>query len=302
MLKVRLKDGAELAIREFGQGKQPVVLLHGLGMDSSQWLAPLWPYRKHYRFILPDFRGAGLSRQVHIAQQDVFQSHAEDILEVINTLQLDQFLLVGYSLGGSTALHLNHLGKWDGVKAYLHIDQSPAVHNRADWAYGMMGPNQATLFDQMHAVLTITRRFPTISTLSQLPLAERKAAMAILSEIFATILGKPWIGSLLRALVYTPSALAKAFSLNHIGDLTRYLNSYLAGKYDYLPALHGCQTPVTCMIGMHSPLYDARGQRAIAETVTHGSVIEMAGSGHAPMLDQPIVFSRELGRWLRESA
>ena len=143
MLKVRLTDGAELAIREFGQGKQPVVLLHGLGMDSSQWLAPLWPYRKHYRFILPDFRGAGLSRQVHIAQQDVFQSHAEDILEVINTLQLDPFLLVGYSLGGSTALHLNHLGKWDGVKAYLHIDQSPALHNRADWAYGMMGPNQA---------------------------------------------------------------------------------------------------------------------------------------------------------------
>ena len=64
---ISLRDGQKLHVRVLGRG-QPVMMLPGLGMSSSQWLPYIVPYLRQFRFYLPDFRGFGLSADVRLNQ------------------------------------------------------------------------------------------------------------------------------------------------------------------------------------------------------------------------------------------
>jgi non-heme chloroperoxidase len=148
---ISLRDGQHLHVRVLGRG-QAVMMLPGLGMSSSQWLPYILPYLRQFRFYLPDFRGFGLSAEIRLNQSDVFENHSQDVQDIIRHFRLDDFLLAGISLGGSTALHLQKEGGFTGVRRYLHIDQSPCVGNRHDWPHGLFGIRQDELFGQLHSL------------------------------------------------------------------------------------------------------------------------------------------------------
>jgi len=63
-------------------------------------------------------------------------------------------------------------------------------------------------------------------------------------------------------------------------------------------SLRACPVPVTVMVGMRSPLYPAPGQMAMAALAPQGKVVRFEKSGHVPLTDEPLRFTRELGRFL----
>ncbi|HEX5277121.1 MAG TPA: alpha/beta hydrolase, partial [Fluviicoccus sp.] len=67
---------------------------------------------------------------------------------------------------------------------------------------------------------------------------------------------------------------------------------------DYRAALRQCPVPVTVMVGMKSPLYAPAGQMAIADYAPHARIVRFHKSGHVPLVDEPLKFVRELGRFL----
>jgi pimeloyl-ACP methyl ester carboxylesterase len=100
-------DGARLGYREVGTGRT-VVLLHGFFSNANfHWIAPGHAERlaaAGYRVVLPDLRGHGLSagpRGPAAFPADVL---VDDTLALIDHLEVDDFDLGGYSLGGRTAL------------------------------------------------------------------------------------------------------------------------------------------------------------------------------------------------------
>lgn len=306
MAWVETRDKQQLYVRELGTGKQPVLMLHGLGMKSSHWLPFLWPLRKQFRFYLPDLRGAGRSSAVAFNRSNVFQNHMEDLEDLVAGLGLDDFLLVGYSLGATTSLHWQNAGGFfhtDGrprVKAYLHIDQSPCVTNRDGWRYGVFGAQQEWVFARLRRLLVLLEGQPA-EQLADLPSGVRRQLLYVLGQVFNQLLGKPAAKPVFMLANRLPWLMPLLLPMTRVADLRAYLTSYTQLGRDYLPGLAGCSTPTTLLIGAKSPLYAEPGQRAIAHQMTDCRVVLLDKSGHVPLLDQPRAFYRELKTFLRQS-
>lgn len=300
MTIVTTRDQQPLYVRVIGQG-QPVLMLHGLGMQSSQWLPFILPFIRQFKFYMPDFRGFGKSAAIRFNQPDVFENHAQDIEDVIQHFDLNNFYLVGYSLGATTALHLQNSPLYARVSRYLHIDQSPSVGNRADWLYGLFGENQADIHTAFQKLLEVIAPFDEQLYLQQLPYQTRLAAVQILGDIFERMLSRPSINRMFRLAARVPILMPYVVSLSRLEDIRLYLNAYIAGQHDYRQILGKWQIPTTVMIGMQSPLYHANGQRIISDKMQPSRVVEFKKSGHGLVLDESVKFVRELGRFLKQS-
>lgn len=295
---VTVRDGQRLYVRVIGRGR-PVLVLHGLGMNSSHWLPFIWPYLHRYRFYMPDFRGAGRSTDVPLNQSDVFQNHMEDVDDIARALGLHDVRLIGYSLGASTALHWQRQGGFSRVKRYLHVDQSPCVGNQHDWRHGLFGERQEEVFAGLSRLLDLLGHYEHCRSLADLPLAQRQQALGLLADTLGDMTGKHSMRPLLLAASHWPKVLDLLLPIKRLDDMRAYLAAYTQGSHDYRASLQGCPTPVTVLIGMQSPLYHHAGQTHIAHSVRHGQVVRFHRSGHAPLIDEPLKFTRTLGEFLR---
>jgi pimeloyl-ACP methyl ester carboxylesterase len=100
-------DGVELAYRETGQGRA-AILIHGLFSDAAMnWIN--FGHAKRIaaaglRVIMPDLRAHGLSAKPHNPALYPKGILARDLKELIDRLALEQFDLVGFSLGSRTTV------------------------------------------------------------------------------------------------------------------------------------------------------------------------------------------------------
>ncbi|OJJ23726.1 alpha/beta hydrolase [marine bacterium AO1-C] len=91
----------ELNFKTFGEG-QPLLILHGLFGSSDNWLTLGRKLAEQYKVYLIDQRNHGRSPW---SNDWNYQLMAEDLLEFVQTHQLDNFILVGHSMGGKTAMN-----------------------------------------------------------------------------------------------------------------------------------------------------------------------------------------------------
>ena len=98
-------DGSagKLYVDDGGKGSLPVVFLHSFAGDTSHWTAQLQHLRKARRAIAIDLRGHGQSAAPRNGDYSV-ESLSNDVETVVNSLGLTRFVLVGHSMGGSTAV------------------------------------------------------------------------------------------------------------------------------------------------------------------------------------------------------
>jgi len=91
-------DGAQIFYKDWGSGR-PVVLSHGWPLSSDSWEAQMLLLAAHgYRCIAHDRRGHGRSSQTwHGNDMDTY---AEDLANVMDSLELTEATLVGFSTGG----------------------------------------------------------------------------------------------------------------------------------------------------------------------------------------------------------
>ena len=86
-----------MAYTDQGSG-EPVVLLHGLGSCKEDWEEQIAALAAHYRVIAPDLRGHGQTSKPKKGYS--IKQFAEDIRAFADVLPLNQFHLIGFSLGG----------------------------------------------------------------------------------------------------------------------------------------------------------------------------------------------------------
>jgi esterase len=90
----------KLFFRETGAG-QPLIILHGLFGTSDNWVTIARKLEENFRVLIPDLRNHG-----HSPHSPVFDFPAleDDLLEFIETHELENPILLGHSLGGKTAM------------------------------------------------------------------------------------------------------------------------------------------------------------------------------------------------------
>lgn len=105
MLKtVELKNGETIAYREQGHGDQVFVMIHG-NMTSSQHLDIFMDHMpEDIRIIAPDMRGFGGSS--YKTPINSLMDFAGDIIELLDILSIDHYLLGGWSTGGGVAMEI----------------------------------------------------------------------------------------------------------------------------------------------------------------------------------------------------
>ena len=90
-------NNISLYYEEQGVGK-PLILLHGLGADGRSWEYQRAVFAEQYRVLVVDVRGHGRSAKPP-GPYSVPQ-FANDMFALLDHLQVDQFHLVGLSMGG----------------------------------------------------------------------------------------------------------------------------------------------------------------------------------------------------------
>src|SRR5689334_294286 len=91
-------DGASIFYKDWGAG-QPVVFSHGWPLSADAWDAQMLFLVDHgYRVIAHDRRGHGRSSQTWTGNH--METYADDLAALIETLDLQDAVLVGHSTGG----------------------------------------------------------------------------------------------------------------------------------------------------------------------------------------------------------
>jgi len=97
-------DEVNIHYYEAGQGDEPVILLHGGGVDSAliSWSDIIPGLAQYHRVIAPDLPGYGKSDRPDVEYS--LEYYRDFLCRFMDALQIESASLVGLSLGGGTAL------------------------------------------------------------------------------------------------------------------------------------------------------------------------------------------------------
>jgi pimeloyl-ACP methyl ester carboxylesterase len=96
-------NNIEMYYEEYGAG-EPLVLLHGFGGCSQNWLPFIAELSERHRLVVVDLRGHGHS--TNPANKFTHREAASDVFLLLEKLAVGHFSAMGMSSGGMTLLHM----------------------------------------------------------------------------------------------------------------------------------------------------------------------------------------------------
>jgi 3-oxoadipate enol-lactonase len=98
------RQGKHLAVFVEGPEQAPaIVFSNSLGTDHHMWQAQVAALKQSYKVVTYDTRGHGASSLIAPTS---LQNLAEDVIDILDTLNIEQAHFCGISMGGITALAL----------------------------------------------------------------------------------------------------------------------------------------------------------------------------------------------------
>jgi non-heme chloroperoxidase len=118
MTTITTSDGTEIYYKDWGQG-QPVVFSHGWPLSGDAFEDQMFFLASHgYRVIAHDRRGHGRSSQPWLGND--MDTYADDLAQLVETLDLQKAIHVGHSTGGGeVARYIGRHGAGRVAKAVL---------------------------------------------------------------------------------------------------------------------------------------------------------------------------------------
>ncbi|RDW16563.1 alpha/beta hydrolase [Oceanobacillus arenosus] len=130
---VELDLETKLFYEDEGEGKT-VIFIHGVMMSSKFFYKQLPFFSKNYRTIALDLRGHGKSSKVEHGH--TVAQYAKDLKIFIEKLELEDVILVGWSMGSFVVWdYVNQFGT-DNIKAVTIVDQSASDYIWPNWEFG----------------------------------------------------------------------------------------------------------------------------------------------------------------------
>ncbi|MCF1469574.1 alpha/beta hydrolase [Agrobacterium vitis] len=271
MAFVEAKDGTQLHVKDMGRGR-PVVLIHGWPLTGDmfeyQTLALL---EAGFRVITYDRRGFGQSG--HPADGYNYDTFADDLASVIDSLELQDVSLVGFSMGGGEiARYLSRHGASNVSKAVLVASVAPYLLKDASNPEGV----DASVFEGMKEDI-------------------RKDRFAFLQSFAKTFYGVGLVTS-----PVSQGILDWSFILGVMASPKATIDCVDAfGKTDFRPDLAAFTIPTLVIHGTADKTVpiDPAG-RAAAKDIAGAKLIEYEGEPHGLFATAPDRLNRDLIEFL----
>ena len=270
-LTVTLAAGTlSLHINQWGTGNEACILLHGFGEGAYIWdnFAP--SIAKLFRTLAVDLRGHGDSWWHPKAEYDV-EGHVADVVEVIDALRVDRFVLVGHSLGGEIAIRIA-AARPKSVIGLVIVDFGPELNpHGSDRVLADFNDSVRTWDSLSEYEVWLQKRRPLISP-------------AMISDLSAGALRtRPNGGYLLKC----DPALGTA--------KTREKNTAMLWKI-----IASIASPVLVLRGIGSAVLHADVAERMEKMLPNGCLWTITHAGHAVMVDNPEGFAEALYPFLSQ--
>ncbi len=136
--------GVGLYYEEEGHGI-PVLFLHGAWASARFFEAQIEDFSQDHQAIALDFRGHGRSEPA--ASGHTVDAYARDVREFLDRLDLDEVVLVGWSLGALVAWSFVEQHGTQNVLGVVNVDMEPAP---APWAKSKHGRYSPQILQRIH--------------------------------------------------------------------------------------------------------------------------------------------------------
>lgn len=92
-----------LSYDDLGEGRIPIIFLHGFPFDKTMWKSQIEFLKTSYRLIACDVRGFGKSKDEKTPLS--MSLFADDLIEFMDKLDIDKAIICGLSMGGYITLN-----------------------------------------------------------------------------------------------------------------------------------------------------------------------------------------------------
>jgi sigma-B regulation protein RsbQ len=138
-------------VKVIGQGKQTMMLVHGFGCDQNIWRYITAGLLANYQLVLIDQVGVGDS-ELSAYDPDKYATlngYAADIVDVCHTLNLQDVILIGHSVGATISI-LSAIQEPDLFSKLILIGPSPCYINDGDYYGGFERADIEAMLDMMN--------------------------------------------------------------------------------------------------------------------------------------------------------
>ena len=249
------EPGVRIAVRDLGEG-EPVLLLHGWTLNHLAWDRQIRLLAEAgHRVVAMDLRGHGRS-DAPLRGYDI-ERLAADARSVLAQLDLERVGVVGWSLGGMTALRLAATDPGRVGRLVLVGSTGVAASRHEGYPFGVpAGVVGGAMRAGEHADRIGHRRHALVRTFGAPPPEH------VVDHLHALSLQTPsWVAdACMTTLLYT----------------------------EQLDLLDGLSVPMTQISGTGDPFVDADAARWLSRRV--GSTLVELDCGHYPMFEVPDEF------------
>ena len=259
-----LPDGARLAYDDSGKGR-PVVLIHGVCMSRRFFERTTAALAERFRVVNVDLRGHGESPACeggHTVAQ-----YAQDVKHLLDTLELEGAVLVGWSMGTFVTWDLLRQFGCEGIAGHVNVSQGPTDLAKEGWE--LAGFSLEALFEALAAIQDDFQGFAgeliPLMFMHE-PTAEEHALL--LSEILR-------VGANAGTCILLDQTLQ---------DYRELVTSYA------LPTLLTWGADEKFVAAANGPWLEAAQSDA--------ELVVFEQSGHCPMWEEPERFNQVVGDWI----
>ena len=252
-------NGTELYYESSGQGT-PVVFLHGVLM-GSRFFVEQSSLADDYQTIFVDFRGHGRSAKPETGH--TIPTYAEDLKAFFDALDLDDIILVGWSMGSLvTWEYVSQFGT-DRLDGFMSVEQQPLDLEQADYDHGVFD------FEELRGLMELAQTDP--------------------NELAETFIE--------QMLVNEPDQATENLLFDEISRVPPAIKSAILfdqSVRDYRSALSKVDVPTLVCVGEDETLLETGGVEYVAEHTPDAELVWFENSSHCPFLEEPNRFNTVL--------
>lgn len=260
-------NGLNIAYTEFGATHKPVVIfLQGSGPGASGWLNFRYNVQTiadaGYRILLPDLPGFGDSDKPDLDYTLNF--FVATITEFADQLDIEQFALVGNSLGGAVSLG-------------IALAQPQRITHLILMGCGGL-EDQITYFQKMEGIQAMTK----------VPLGSPEFTPAYLKQVLQLIVHDP--------VHITDELIEERFRILKTQNPAVFKRMIIPNISSRLPEI---QCPVLGFWGAHDKFCPISGAETLVKGLKNAEITTLSQAGHWVMIEHAELFNRRSIEFLK---